>query len=418
MGFRDIKKTAKPDRPGKRHKKVIDEQNETHVVPSDISRKILREAQKQMEEDGEMIGEAMMDDAASVISLDVDLDVDEKDFEQDDEGFVVTDQVDPAEEAAMAAFLQGGSESAKPQQHTLADIILKKIADKEKLADSVAVGSGSVGDAAALANGPQGLPDNVVKAYREIGHWMSHYKTGKIPKAFKIIPHLSNWEEVLYLTNPLDWSPNAMLVATKLFASSTNSKMAQRFFNLVLLPAVREDIYNNNRLNFHYYFALRKAFYKPAAWFKGILIPLAESNCTVREAVIVSSILSKTSIPVLHASAALVKLATMNPWYVTTSIFMGALIRKKYSFPYKVVTILVDHFCNFTNDFRTLPLVWHLAMLGFVQRYKYDITDPAKERFKKLMKAHTHQITEEIRRELFQAPPKELRAAADAMDIS
>ena len=34
-----------------------------------------------------MIGEAMIDDAASVVSLDVDLDIDEKDFEQDDEGW-------------------------------------------------------------------------------------------------------------------------------------------------------------------------------------------------------------------------------------------------------------------------------------------------------------------------------------------
>ena len=34
-----------------------------------------------------LIGEAMIDDAASVVSLDVDLDIDEKDFEQDDEGW-------------------------------------------------------------------------------------------------------------------------------------------------------------------------------------------------------------------------------------------------------------------------------------------------------------------------------------------
>ena len=108
----------------------------------------------------------------------------------------------------------------------------------------------------------------------------------------------------------------------------------------------------------------------------------------------------------------------MQPWYGTTSIFMGAMIRKKYSFPYKVVTILVDHFCSFVEDFRTLPLVWHLAILSFVQRYKYDITDAQKVRFKKLMKTHTHLVTDEIRRELFQAPPKELRAAAENMDMS
>lgn len=271
-----------------------------------------------------------------------------------------------------------------------------------------------VGGAAAV-NG--GLSEAHEKCYREIGSWLRHYKSGKVPKAFKIIPHLKNWEEVLYLTDPLRWSPNAMLAATKIFASSLNPRMAQRFYNLVLLPAVREDIAMHNKLNFHYYFALKKAMYKPAAWMKGILIPIAENNCTVREAVILSSVLTKCSVPVLHASAALHRLSISQPWYGTTAIFMGALIRKKYSFPYKIVGVLVDHFCSFTDDYRVLPLVWHLALLALVQRYKYDITDPQKERIKKLLKAHTHMCTDEIRRELFHAPPRELRAAAESVSM-
>lgn len=45
--------------------------------------------------------------------------------------------------------------------------------------------------------------------------------------------------------------------------------MAQRFYNLVLLPRVRDDIAEYKRLNFHLYMALQKALFKPAAWFKG-----------------------------------------------------------------------------------------------------------------------------------------------------
>ena len=33
---------------------------------------------------------------------------------------------------------------------------------------------------------------------------------GKIPKAFKIIPNLKNWEDVLYMTDPDHWSEHAM----------------------------------------------------------------------------------------------------------------------------------------------------------------------------------------------------------------
>lgn len=44
---------------------------------------------------------------------------------------------------------------------------------------------------------------------------LSKYRSGKLPKAFKIIPALSNWEQVLYLTDPDSWSAAAMYQATR-----------------------------------------------------------------------------------------------------------------------------------------------------------------------------------------------------------
>jgi essential nuclear protein 1 len=70
---------------------------------------------------------------------------------------------------------------------------------------------------------------------------------------------------------------------------------AHSFYNLILLPAVRNDIQQNKKLNFHYYQSLKLAFYKPSAWFQGILFPLLNSDCTLREAVIIGSILGKVS---------------------------------------------------------------------------------------------------------------------------
>lgn len=67
-----------------------------------------------------------------------------------------------------------------------------------------------------------------------------------------------------------------MYQATRIFASNLKEKMAQRFFNLVLLPRIRDDIMQYKKLNFHLYQALRKALFKPAAFMKGILIPLCE----------------------------------------------------------------------------------------------------------------------------------------------
>lgn len=47
-------------------------------------------------------------------------------------------------------------------------------------------------------------------------------------------------------------------------------------------------------------------------------------------------------------------------------------------------------------------MVWHQALLVFAQRYKNDLEDLQRKRFKSLLKVHSHhQITPEIRRELF-----------------
>lgn len=34
--------------------------------------------------------------------------------------------------------------------------------------------------------------------------------TPQVPKAFKVIPNLQNWEEILYLTEPESWTPHAV----------------------------------------------------------------------------------------------------------------------------------------------------------------------------------------------------------------
>ena len=70
-------------------------------------------------------------------------------------------------------------------------------------------------------------------------------------QAFKVIPSLKNWEEILFLTEPDGWSAAAMFEATRIFTSNLNAAMAQRFFNLVLLPRIRDDILDTKKLNFH-----------------------------------------------------------------------------------------------------------------------------------------------------------------------
>lgn len=53
------------------------------------------------------------------------------------------------------------------------------------------------------------LDTKVLAAYGKVGVVLRAYKSGKLPKAFKIIPQTVNWEELLMLTSPSTWSPHS-----------------------------------------------------------------------------------------------------------------------------------------------------------------------------------------------------------------
>ncbi|KAM9217267.1 bystin [Leptosomus discolor] len=305
--------------------------------------------------------------------------------------------VDPEDEAAIEMFMNKNP----PLRRTLADIIMEKITEKQTEVETVL---------SEISGCPMPqLDPRVLEVYRGVREVLSKYRSGKLPKAFKIIPALSNWEQILYITEPEAWTAAAMYQATRIFSSNLKERMAQRFYNLVLLPRVRDDIAEYKRLNFHLYMALKKALFKPAAWFKGILIPLCESGtCTLREAVIIGSILTKCSIPVLHSSAAMLKIAEM-PYSGANSLFLRLLLDKKYALPFRVLDALVFHFLAFRTDQRLLPVLWHQSFLALAQRYKEDLSSEQKEALLELLKFHSHpQISPEIRRELVNSKTRDV----------
>ena len=329
---------------------------------------------------------------------------DDEEYIDEKDGQYEEIEISEEEAAALSAFMTPKT----GKDRTLADMIMEKISERES---GDAGGSDRRDDEDAI---PEGLDQRVVEIYRQVGVLLTRYTTGKVPKAFKVIPALGNWEEVLYLTNPENWSPHAMYQATRLFASNLNVSMAQRFYNLVLLPRVRQDIQDHKRLHFALFMALKKATFKPAAFFKGMLLPLCQSKtCTLREAVIFSAVLARCSVPALHSAAVLMKLSSME-YAGTTSFFIRVLLDKKYALPFSVVDALVDHFLRFSTEERDLPVVWHQTLLTFVQRYKTVIDKESKTLLFKLVTMKNHYlITPEIRRELAHGKS---RGEGDAME--
>ena len=304
--------------------------------------------------------------------------------------------VNEEDERAIQLFM---SQEEQPRR-TLADVIMEKIRDKQTEIASQMSETPSISTH---------MDEKVVSVFKGVGQILSKYRSGKLPKAFKVIPSLSNWEEVLYLTEPEKWTAAAMFQATRIFSSNLSTAKAQRFYNLVLLPRVRDDISEYKRLNFHLYMCLKKALFKSAAFFKGILLPMCESGtCTLREALIISSVLAKTSIPMLHSSAALLKIAEMD-YSGANSIFLRTLLDKKYALPYRVIDAVVFHFVRFQSEPRDLPVLWHQSLLTFVQRYKEDLSVEQKEALIELIRRKSHhEITAEIRREIVNSKCRDL----------
>lgn len=430
-----------------RHNDEDDEENGggEGFLDASSSRKILqlaKEQQDELEQEDEIQNKPSF--AQSFKNQQIDSEEEEEedeysDFEEEEEEEVeeiVYDEedaeVDPKDAELFNKYFQSNGENNNNNNDddsfqptiNLADKILAKIQEKEfqefqKQQQQQQSSPDNSNENAVL------LPPKVILAYEKIGQILSTYTHGKLPKLFKILPSLKNWQDVLYVTNPNSWTPHATYEATKLFVSNLSSNEATVFIETILLPRFRDSIENSDdhSLNYHIYRALKKSLYKPGAFFKGFLLPLVDGYCSVREATIAASVLTKVSVPVLHSSVALTQLLTrdFNP---ATTVFIRVLIEKKYALPYQTLDELVFYFMRFrnatinqdenmenmdidqekttkVNNGPQLPVVWHKAFLSFATRYKNDLTDDQKDFLLETVRQKFHPlIGPEIRREL------------------
>ncbi|KYM80956.1 Bystin [Atta colombica] len=349
----------------KNRQKIRRRADEEEYIAPTLTKKILSQARQQQLEIEDEIGPSNLEKPKkSKVNLGSDFSDDED--QSSDDGEPVEDvyyeniNIDEDDERALQMFM---SKDAAPMK-TLADIIMEKLTEKKTEIETQFSDAGTIQ--------LQDLDPRVKAMYEGVRDVLAKYRSGKLPKAFKLVPTLKNWEQILYITDPTKWSAAAMYQGTRIFASNLKDKMAQRFYNLVLLPRIRDDLAEYKKLNFHLYQALRKALYKPAGFMKGILLPLLESGtCTLREATIIGSVIANNSIPILHSSAAILKIAEMD-YTGANSIFLRIFLDKKYALPYRVVDGVVFHFlrikmipCTIYYLFAHLRLRLHYHYIRF-----------------------------------------------------
>ncbi|GAP85215.1 putative bystin-like protein [Rosellinia necatrix] len=319
------------------------------------------------------------------------------------------------------------------QETNLADLILAKISAHEAGRDMDRIEE----------TGPDEIEfsPRVIEVYTKVGIFMSRYKSGKLPKPFKVLPSVPGWERIIELTNPPGWTTNACSAATRIFVSS-GPVVARRFVEMILLDRVRDDIDEHKKLSPHLWDALKKSLFRPEAFFNGFLFPLVSSgSCTLKEAHIISGILLRVSVPVLHSAAAIKALCDIASGDLgaagVVNTFLKTLLEKRYALPWQAIDSLVFHFLRMKHvgieagekslkEGGRPTVIWHQCLLVFAQRYRNEITEDQREALLDLLLEFGHnQITPEIRRELLAgrtrgvqiAPPPEALDGDDTMQI-
>lgn len=159
-----------------------------------MSKKILSAARKQQREIEETFDSTHAEKRSSpfkVPKLDMGKDSESENEEEDTlepdtyfENIVINED----DEKAMEIFM---SPNPLPRR-TLADIIMEKITEKQTELETQCTDAGS--------SHIQDIDPRVQHMYEGVRDVLKKYRSGKLPKAFKIVPKLRNWEQILYIT--------------------------------------------------------------------------------------------------------------------------------------------------------------------------------------------------------------------------
>ena len=76
------------------------------------------------------------------------------------------------------------------QSRTIADLIMEKLTQKKTEIETI-----NMDDNESRVIDVH-IDDRIVNMYKQIGEVLSKYRSGRLPKAFKILPTLTNWEHV------------------------------------------------------------------------------------------------------------------------------------------------------------------------------------------------------------------------------
>jgi essential nuclear protein 1 len=156
---------------------------ESFQVSNDLGSKVLKEARSQrLEQYGGKSSSFSVSAGQNESDEDFDGNFNDEDALDEelaliDGEFVCSSGLTEAEENIVNSFLNARAD----QTRSFADIIMEKIKEKSYSSSSI-------------IDETSRISPKVAEVYSSVGSMLHHYKSGKLPKALKMLPHVKNWE--------------------------------------------------------------------------------------------------------------------------------------------------------------------------------------------------------------------------------
>jgi essential nuclear protein 1 len=208
----------------------------------------------------------------------------------------------------------------------------------------------------------------IIKILERTGLILKIYKSGKLPKIMKIIPIFKNFEEILWFTRPDTWTPQALFVITRLFLAILKPFQMERFLAMILIPRFQEGIFlGKKKLSIHIFMALKIASKYSKNFFSFVIKPLLKKqNCTLKESIILSALISKMSFPLEVISHFLSHFLKKN-FSRQKFIILNSILNKNYLLPVRIIDLILDFFIQ--NDFSKFISFSQKCFLLFLRNY-------------------------------------------------
>lgn len=258
----------------------------------------------------------------------------------------------------------------------------------------------------------------VRQLYIQLGQLLRTYKSGKLPKAVNALASqtkIGDWLDLLLLTEPNHWSLNALKAVTLLFSQTASDSKLIQYYQEIVLEYLHELLENSKKLPKIVWQTLVIASKRPLCFVKGILLPLSrEPSVTMKEARVISAIVTHVKLPRDHANAFIISLSENVEITTTRTIFLARFISKGQALAFRTIDAIVSYFLAFHGIQEPQPLLWHNALLEFAKKYGKDITEEQRMQIGELLELHHHpRITPEIIKVFQEVPPREEATPAD-----